>query len=32
MDLVFLLREKSEGRLWQLKPENRPTAGKLTRD
>ncbi|CAE7824711.1 PAT17 [Symbiodinium sp. CCMP2592] len=32
MDLVFLLREKSEGRSWQLKPESRPTAGKLTRD
>ncbi|CAE7441584.1 PAT17 [Symbiodinium natans] len=32
MDLVFLLREKSEGRLWQLRPEDRPTAGKLTRD
>ena len=32
MDLVFLLKEKSEGRLWKLRPEDRPTAGKLTRD
>eukprot|EP00435_Cladocopium_sp_Y103_P070113 s658_g34.t1 len=31
MDLIYLLKEKSSG-IWQLKPEERPTAGKLTRE
>ncbi|CAK9020763.1 unnamed protein product [Durusdinium trenchii] len=31
MDLIYLLKEKSSG-IWQLKPSERPTAGKLSRD
>jgi len=31
MDLIYLLKEKSSG-IWQLKPAERPTAGKLTRE
>ncbi|CAJ1365053.1 unnamed protein product, partial [Effrenium voratum] len=32
MDLVYVLKEKSSGSIWKLKPSERPTAGKLCRE